>query len=281
MVSRVDRGGFSLVEALIAMTISTVLVLAIGSTFLAQSTMYARLTGGAQAQDQARTMVRAVQNLATSMVEGGLLAAESDRLVIRKPQTLLVVCDRAGSSGANTHASAGSASIDENNAAGAAKLNPSTGVWTYVDGSVRSFVSSFGNPAARGCFGDGVDTTGAYWDFVRLNNVTGKFGSSPQNGDVYMVYEDIELEIDTSGLPPATLGLFRGFEGETLGEYVSGLDATAGFEYRLNGSWRTTVTGSSLQQVDAIRVYAHTRVVAPSGGADDATFALDVVVPLR
>lgn len=276
---RRDRG-FSLVEATIAMTISTVLVLAVGSVFIAQSRFYERLNGGATIQDAARTAAQEIQNAVSGMVPGGLLEADSLTFSIRRPQTLAVVCAMQG---ANAHSllTAGIDAVDDDVADGMGKLNTATGAWTFAAGSTSSVTGPTGGTPAARCFTNGTDTVGARNDFMRLNGLAGWFGAvTPVVGDVYMFYEEVEYAFAPSTLTGSVWGLFRGEKDGTLAEFVSSMDSLAYFEYRVAGSWRTSVTSGSLASVDAIRVHSAARARASAAG-EDATFEVVVDVPFR
>ena len=272
--------GFSLIEATVAMTISTVLVLAVGSVFIVQSTFYNRLNGDALIQDQARLMVAEIQRAAASMVDEGVVLAEADRFVIRKPQSLAMVCALQGGN-AHSHLAAGIDAVDDDTADGMGKLDPATGVWTFVAGSTTSVTGPTGGTPANRCFTNGTDTVGARDDFMRLNGLNGWFGATPVVGDIYMFYEEVEYSIDTSVLKPEVKALFKGEYGEDLSELVTNLDTAAAFEYRVSGSWRSSVSAGLLDDIDAVRVTAST--IAPSSGTagGDALFELVVDVPLR
>lgn len=261
------------------MTISTVLVLAVGSVFLVQSDFYGRLTSGAETQDNARVFVQAVQAGTAGMVTGGLVMADSLRLVVRVPQTLAMTCAIQGSN-AHSHLSAGIDEVDDETAAGVAKLL-SDGTWSFSAGSTTSFTGPTGGTPASRCFDEGTDTVGARDDFMRLNDPNSRFGVAPAIGDVYMFYDEIEFRILTSALDGRVKALYRGIYGDTLTEYATGVDDTAYFEYRVSGAWSTSVTAGLLASVDAIRVYARTHSPANSGSGNDATFDMPIVIPLR
>ena len=96
-----------------------------------------------------------------------------------------------------------------------------------------------------------------------------------------MFYEEIEYDIAASTLKPSVWALYKGIYGEDLSELVTNLASTAAFEYRVSGSWQSSVSGASLQSIDAIRVHADG--FAPSSGSSgtDATFELTIDVPVR
>ncbi len=275
---RRGESGFSLIEATIAMTISTILVMAVGSVFLVQSDFYGRLTGGAETQDHARVFVQAIQAGTAGMVTGGLVIADSLRLVVRVPQTLAMACAIQGSD-AHSHFSAGLAEVDDATAAGVAKLE-SDGTWTFSPGDTAPVTGPDASSAPR-CFAEGTDTVGARNDFMRLNRPDNRFGVPAAIGDIYMFYDEIEFSIATSALDSRVKGLYRGIYGESLTEYATGIDSTAYFAYRIAGTWSTTVSSGSLSLVDAIRVYARTYSPAVGGSGNDASFDMPIVIPLR
>jgi hypothetical protein len=98
-----------------------------------------------------------------------------------------------------------------------------------------------------------------------------------------MLYRKVEYRIQTSTMDPNTLGLFRGIYGGTLVELSTGLNSTAGFQYRTGGaSYANSVSGPpNLGQIDAIRILAQARVRPQAGLGGDITYGWGVNVHLR
>ena len=201
-------------------------------------------------------------------------------MVVRVPQALGVVCSLQ-SNDAHAFVSIGVDTTDDATAAGVAKLQPD-GSWVFVGGDIRQFTGTFGASSAARCFNDeDTDTVGARDSFMKFNNPINWFGVDPVIGDVYMLYDEIEFRIQESALDFRVKGLYRGIYGESLTEYATGIDSTAYFAYRIAGVWSTQVSSGSLTSVDAIRVYARTLSPAVGGSGNDATFEMDIVIPLR
>ena len=92
MIGRAGRGGFTLPEALIALTISSVLVLLVGTVFLVQNDFYSHITLRSQVHENARAMNEIVANEIRSVAAGGVMVADSSRLVVRASMVTAAVC---------------------------------------------------------------------------------------------------------------------------------------------------------------------------------------------
>jgi hypothetical protein len=120
-------------------------------------------------------------------------------------------------------------------------------------------------------------------DFVRLKSIDSYHGSWPANGTIMMLYRTVEYRIQTSTMDSTTLGLFRGIYGSTLVELATGLNTTAGFQYRTGGaSYANSVSGAAaLGTIDAIRINARAKTRPQAGLGGDVTYGWGVNVHLR
>ena len=71
-----DRGGFTLIEALIAMLLATLIVALVGSIFLAQNNFYADVVRRSEAQDDVRSVVELVSADVQSASPDGIGVAD-------------------------------------------------------------------------------------------------------------------------------------------------------------------------------------------------------------
>lgn len=280
---RAPRGGFTLVEAIVALTLSSVLVILVGTTFLVQNQYYATQLARTATQDNARTVTEMVASELRALTDSAVVMAENQRLVVRSPMVMAVVCAQVSSpTRIVVQMDGGEAGLTTDEVTGFG-IRASTGRWSYYDITGWDRIdASGGNPPAE-CAANGADTVGISGDFARLQRINTYAGSWPANGTVMMIYRSVEYRIQTSTMDPSTLGLFRGIYGSTLVELATGLDATSGFLYRTGGSsYATSVSGAaSLGAIDAIRIVAEARTRPQTGGTEDITYGWGVNVHLR
>ncbi len=272
--------GFTLVETIVALVLSSVVIILVSTTFLVQNRYYSRQTLQAAAHDNARTATQRMASEVRSVMDDGFVVAGKRTLTLRSPMLLAAVCDRQGNN-FSVHNEGGEPGIVTGEVAGVGWLNVSTGIWSYRTATYSTIDQSGGTPASR-CANNGADTAWASSSFHRLRGFNGLYGSTPDEGEVIMLYRQTTFKIQTSVLDPSTLGLFRGNYGQPLVEFATGMDSTAKFQYRTGGStYADTVTSGSLGNIDAVRLVADARTRATSGGQTDATFGWSVNLILR
>ncbi|MDT8368860.1 MAG: hypothetical protein RQ745_06605 [Longimicrobiales bacterium] len=278
------RAGFTLIEAILAVTLGTVIVLMASGVFLVQSDFYDFLVRQSRVQDDARSVMAFIREIVPTIPRGGVVVAQADRFVVRRPQTLAVGCANPGGNDLHVSLSNGLDSVDPAVARGVARYTPPAGgaasSWTFHPTSVQSLLGSSGAVPAAACFAAGVDTAGAYDDFVEFNGIGSIITTAAKVSDVFMIYEDFEITIAPSALDTLRHALYQGISGAALVEFASGLDATSRFEYRVNGSWSSAVSGGGLTNIDAIRVTANTALSGSAAANNEATFTLETVIPL-
>jgi type II secretory pathway pseudopilin PulG len=277
------RGGFTLVEAIVALTLTSVLVVLVGTTFLVQNRYYATQLARTMAQDNARMVTEMVASELRSLTDSAVIVAANRRLVVRSPMVMAVVCGRdLTPSRITVQMDGGGAGLMTSEVRGFGVL-ASGGRWSYHDIPAWGSIASSGGSPPADCAANGADTLGISGDFMRLKSINLFAGSWPANGTVMMFYRTVEYRILTSTMDPSTLGLYRGMYGGTLVEMVTGLDSSAGFLYRTGGaSYATSVTGAAnLGRIDAIRIVAQARTRPEAGGAEDVEYGWGVNVHLR
>ena len=280
---RTTRGGFTLVEAIIAMTLTSVLVILVATTFLVQNRYYAVQLARTTAQDNARMVTEMVASELRALTDSAVVVAANRQLVVRSPIVMAVVCAQLSSPNRIVvQMDGGEAALPTSEITGFGVLS-STGRWSYYDITGWSRIASSGPHEAADCYANGADTVGITGDFKRLERINTYHGSWPANGTVMMLYRTVEYKIQTSTMDPTTLGLFRGPYGGTLVELATGLDSSSGFLYRTGGSsYSAPVTGAAnLGKIDAIRIVAQARTRPQTGGTQDVTYGWGVNVHLR
>lgn len=276
------RAGFTLVETIVALVLSSIVLVLVSTTFLVQSRFYSSQTLAAGVQDNARFATEQVASELRSLMDSGVVVAGRRTLTVRSPIALAVVCDRQGLN-IHVHIDGGVASLDTMEVGGVAWLNQSTGAWRYRNATWSTINSpAGGNTSAARCAANGADTARASADFRRLRQFFTLFFSVPAPGEVLLLFRETTFQIQPSQLEPGRLGLFRRRYGGTFVELASGMDTTASFRYRTGGStYADTVFGASLGTIDGVRIVAAAKKPAPSGGLRDVEFGWAVNVPLR
>lgn len=262
-----------------ALVLSSIVVILVSGVFLVQNEYYAAQISRAQAHDNVRMVTELLSSELRSVMEDGIVVAENKRLVVRSPMLVGVVCAVQGGNQSYVHMEGGRENVDSLEMGGFARWDGAGG-WTYYS-TTWNAIKQNGSAAGR-CEQNGADTTGISDEFFRLKGLQSYLGGPPDVGDVIMFYREIEYLFDTSTMDPASVALYRGKYGDDLSEYATGMDSTAGFEYRTGGaSYATSVTGGSLGDVDAIRIVAQARKRVAAGGAEDVTYGWSVNIPLR
>lgn len=257
------RGGFTLVEALIALTISTVLIMLVGSVFLVQNNFYSHVLVRSQVQENARAISEVIATETRSVASGAVLAAAEDSIVVRSPMATGFICGFSGGSDVHVHIPGGVATMDTADVAGYGYRDASTGAWTYYDhtwSELRTTTGGADLPAQRCATLNGSDTAGIASEFRRIREVENDTGIQNDDlsdaGDVALLfYRQTTFRFTNSALVPGDRALFRGVNGGTPVEFATGLASTAAFNYRRGGStWYTSVAAANLSTIDAVRV---------------------------
>lgn len=278
----VRQAGFTLVEALVALLISTGVVILASNLFLVQSDFYSFLLQRSRVQDNARAVLEVVGGEVQGVTLNGLVEAGEREMTIRVPQTMAAVCAESGSD-VHVHFST-PGSLEPSAAEGLGGLDRLNGTWSYGSGNVGGAITDVGPASAAACALAGADTLGATGAFARIVSPSSFTGLVHTVGDVLMVYEEVEFVIDTSTLDPNLLALYRGPAGGTLTEYATGLSADARFQYWTPGgagTWRDDLGASLLDQAQRVRIVASTHQPAQSGSGTDAGFSVTLDLPLR
>ncbi len=257
------------------------MIILVSTTFLIQNQYYSTQILATGAHDNARAATELMASEIRSVMESGITVAGKKTLTIRTPMTMMVVCD-IGVSHATMYFDGGIAGLDIAEVAGAATRDTLTGAWTYGNSNWSSLDRGGGTPSNE-CAVNGADTASVASDFYRLQKtvLSTLFGADPAVGDVLMLFRETTFKFQTSVMDPTTVGLFRQAYGDSLIEYATGMDTTSQFQYRTGSSYSDTVTASSLQNIDVIRIVAEARKRAETGGVDDMMFGWAVNIALR
>ncbi|GMR12227.1 MAG: hypothetical protein BMS9Abin29_0416 [Gemmatimonadota bacterium] len=240
------RRGFTLVEAIIALTISTLLVGLVTSVFLAQNSFYASVAERGEVQDNLRSITQLIASEARAVAPGGVIVADSTRFAIRVPMRVAGLC--AGGDRVRIPRFAQMSTADMSGYA----IHDGSGNWDFRTSTWAGLFDRVDATAAGRCADNGADTAGIVPDFVNLT-----IPDPMAVGDVVMIYREVEFLIAVSTLDPTRQGLFRGPYGGSLVEFASGLTNVTHFQYRLGTStYQTSVAPANLQLVDGVRLIA-------------------------
>ncbi len=266
---------------MVALTMSSILVVLIGTVFLVQSQAYGRQAQQSGAHDNARSATEILASEVRNTMKGGVVTARADSMTIRTPMVVAAVCGVSGSF-AYVQMEGGEGGLDEDEVGGFAVLNSGTGAWSFyatkwsnIDGGTAS--------AADGCFTNGADTVGARDDYFRLKKLADYHGSVPAVGSIIMILRQTTFVLKTSAMDPTVRALYRGAYQSTPVEYATGLSSTAAFSYRRTGltTYSSSITGAQIANIDAIRFVADALKKSTSGTLDDFEYGWSVNIPLR
>lgn len=275
------ESGFTLVETLIALVLSSFVIVLVSHAFLVQNRFYSTQTLRTAAQDNVRASTELMAREIRTAMEGGIVVAGARTLIVRSPVAVATVCGRRGGGDRAVFSDGGVTGLDTDEVAGAARWNTGTQSWDAANVTWSNIVAT-GSDAPNECFVNGADTVGVRGSFHWVNVDLAGFGR-PSEGEQVLLFRETTFAIQPSVLDTTTLGVFRAAYGDSLVEFATGVDTTAQFQYRTMGSttYADTVSAASLALVDAVRLVADARKPAPTGGAADITFGWSVNVPLR
>ena len=277
------RAGFSLLETTVALLLSSLIVVMVAGIFLAQNRSYQVQLGVTDAHHNARAVTELLSSELRLVMEGGVQLAENDKITIRTPIVVAAVCWTDGVL-AGVHTEGGEAAI-ETHAEEVAGFGVMDGVggWDYydVDWTTIDDVSS-SSVIAGSCYANGADTVGARGDFHSLKSLDSYHPTVPGVGEVIMLFSRTTFKFQASVLDPTTVGLFRQINGDTLVEFATGMDSTAQFQYRTGtSSYLGSVSGSSLGDIDVVRIVSEVKEPAPPGIEGEIRYGWSVNVALR
>lgn len=274
-----DVQGFTLVEALVAMVLATVVVMLVTSAFVVQNRFYSDAIKRTGLHESVRGATFLLSADLRGVSEGGVVVADEDVLAVRAPVLIGAVCGLDGNK-AYVFLPAEEAELKAEAVDGFA-VKDARSEWRYTNGEWNGVFHSSGGEAAGTCARSGADTTGAVGNFFRLDGLSSS--PSPKVGDLVMLFRELEFRLAPSALVPGSRALFRGPRGEPLTELATGFSSRAGFEYALAGrdDFRNRINGrGNLGRVDRVRL--HLEAIAPASDPqrDSLTFDLTLTLPL-
>jgi len=192
----VGRAGFTLIETIVAMLLSSVVIILVSGTFLVQNQYYSAQTLNVSVHENARVATERVAAEVRTAMEDGFVVAGARTLTLRSPVVLGAVCDRAGND-VRVHIEGGVAGLDTDEIAGLALRDPVAGTWEYQNASWSS-VNGGSVGSASACAANGADTTSAFGEFHTILGVGTMFASVPDEGDVLMFFRQERAGVEGS-----------------------------------------------------------------------------------
>lgn len=256
---RNDRRGFSLVEALLAMTLGVVLLTLATSLFLAQNRFQTGLRVQVRLQESARIVTEAVRSELRSTPPDGVVLATEDRVIVRVPLAIGVVCARSGQ---RVDAWLPLAEGEEDGQVAGYALRDPAGRWVFTGREGQELDANDPGAARAACGVAGADTAAlAPSDFRRLAGVEPESPPAPDPGTAILLYRETTLEFGPSLLYPGSRAFFRSEGPGGIREIASDLSMDAGFSFRLEGeaAFRSGVSSAELPRLRVVRLAAITR----------------------
>lgn len=245
--------GFTLVEALIALTISGIVATALVSLLLAQSRFYQRTDDQMAAEQAAQATFELVSSEIRMAGAADLMEAESDSLTFRFDLFQAIVCDATGSDEVAMHVFERTASAGLTSSfVGIAVSGPFETGFEYED-SWDPTPSASGSGPRADCVAAGGSGSGPDSDYLRISGWTSRFTTGvPQRGALVRQYGKVTYKFAPSSFFATRWALWRGTQ-----ELVGPFEAGAAFAYVMNdGSVQSSVGASDFSQVVAVRLTA-------------------------
>lgn len=247
-----DCRGFTLVEALITLTISGVLATALISLLTGQSRFYNRTDEQMNAEQVSQATFDLLSTELRMAAPGDLLAASADSVTFRYDLIRAVVCDPTGGDEAaiqvyyrNVNSGISSSFV------GVAVSQPYEEAYTYAD-SWNPTPSATGSGPKADCVAAGGAGTGSDSDYMRLSGWTSNVGAVPDRGAMVRGYSRLTYRIDGSSFFGSRWAIWRGTQ-----ELVGPFEAGAAFSYVMtDGSVQSSVVASDFADVRAVRLTA-------------------------
>lgn len=263
------RSGTSLLEALIALTLSGIISAAVVALFAPTNRLSEHVATTGAVQGSARSAVGTFASALRHATRGGIRLATGDSVVFRAPLAMGVFC--ANSDGHLTaYFALNGATLDAARVEGYA-LRDVSGTWSFTAESGTFLVSAAGSGRHR-CVAAGGGQAGADSDYYDW-----QINASIARGTGVLFWETQRFSFGPSALEPDKRAL-RMYRDGRMVELAYGFDASSHLEYRLSGSdaWVTSVPSNLLPGVQEIRLVG--RVPDPDGGGG---LSLVREVPLR
>lgn len=251
----VDRvGGFTLVEALVALAGAGILITTLGSLVVSQSRFQMRNDDAVHAEQTARALFDGMVGELRGAAPSDLLLATPDSVALRFDVLRAVVCEVSGVDAADlfVYDSVAAPNVPSS-FRGVAVSGPYEPTFAYADGYRPG--SSVSGATEAVCRTNGADLGGTAptASFRRTNGWSAVFGAVPERGSVVRVYGSLTYSL-SKAIRPGELAVRRNGQ-----EFATPLASGARFEFGMvDGSTVSRVATSSLKDVRDVRLVAST-----------------------
>lgn len=245
--------GFTLVEALIALTLSGVVATALVSLLLAQSRFYQRTDDQMAAEQAAQATFDLVSSEIRMAGATDLIEAESDSLTFRFDLLQALVCEVTGSDEIALHVFERTASAGLTSSfVGIAVSDPYETGFEYED-SWNPTPSASGSGPRADCVAAGGSGAWPDSDYLRISGWGSRFsGGVPQRGALVRAYGKVTYAFAASSFFATRWALWRGTQ-----ELVGPFEAGAAFSYVMDdGNVQSSVSPADFDDVVAVRLAA-------------------------
>jgi prepilin-type N-terminal cleavage/methylation domain-containing protein len=248
-----NQEGFTLVEALVALTISGILASGLITLLIGQSRFYDRTDDQMNAEQVAQAtfdMLSAELRMAST---GDLIAATADSVTFRFDVARGVVCDSTASDEATIYVYDRTTNAGLSGSfVGIAVSGPYEEEFEYEDTWNPTPTATGSSPKAD-CVTAGTPATGADADYMRITGWGARFADGvPERGAMVRGYGSLTYKFAASTFFTTRTALWRGTQ-----ELVGPFEDAAAFAYIMeDGSVQSSVTGTALDSVASVRVTA-------------------------
>lgn len=267
--------GFTLVEALVALTISGIVATALVSLLVGQSRFYQHTDDQLNAEQVAQATFDLLSTEIRMAGATDLLAAEADSLAFRYDVIQAVVCDQTAGDAAAMYVydRATNAGLT-GSFVGIAVSGPYATDFEYADGWNPTPSDTGAGPKGV-CSLAGFPATGASSDYLEISGWTSGVGATPIRGALVRGYGRVSYTVEPSTFFSSRWSVWRGTQ-ELVGPFESG----ATFSYVMaDGSVQSSVTSSDFDDVVAVRLTA--TAVGDGSNRFDVSREVDFEVPFR
>lgn len=248
-----NQEGFTLVEALVALTISGILASGLISLLIGQSKFYDRTDDQMSAEQVAQATFDMLSSELRMASSSDLIAATADSVTFRFDVARGVVCDSTASDEATIYV------YDRTTNGGLTSSFTGIAVsgayeeeFEYEDNWNPTPTATGSGPKAD-CTAAGTPASGADADYMRITGWGARFADGvPERGALVRGYGSLTYRFGASTFFTTRTALWRGTQ-----ELVGPFDDAAAFAYIMtDGSVQSSVTGAALDSVVSVRVTA-------------------------
>jgi type II secretory pathway pseudopilin PulG len=256
-VARASPGaGFTLVEALLVISLISIVGSAVLSLFIANARFYAWSRDVIIARQNVRGTIEMVATEIRQVAAGDFIAAEPDSLALRFDVSRAVVCD---SISFDQIALVVFDSVRAPNVPsgfrGTAISEPYDSAFTWLDGWTATLTAKGAGPESI-CQGRGVALKVSANRYRELRGWGLRYGRLPERGAIVRTYGRLSYRLSPSTFDP---GLAVRRNGQ---EVAAPFDSASGFSYVMaNGGELSSVSPSEMSEIAAVRI----RLIAGAG----------------